>query len=90
MNDKVIGILMILFSVAITAFMLVWTLILPIIDPNFLFKAYIAVAVVVFLAIFVVMLLMAWIGLTLIKTKPPEIDLEETEGTEEEKTEGGE
>ncbi|MHA1687049.1 MAG: hypothetical protein ACTSYD_11720 [Candidatus Heimdallarchaeaceae archaeon] len=79
MNDKIIGIGMLLSSLGITAFMFVWTLLLPILDPTFLYKAYIAVAVVIFIAVLVIMMLTAWIGWTLLKTRAPDTILEEIE-----------
>jgi len=87
MSDKVIGFLMVLGSLAVVAFLLIWTIIMPFLDPNFLFKAYIALAIIVFLAVFAAMIIVAWIGVTLIKTSPPEEildELEENKETEEE------
>ena len=87
MNDKIIGIGMLLLSLGVTVFMFVWTLLLPILDPTFLYNAYLAVAVVMFIAVFIVMMLLAWIGWTLLKTRAPEAILEEIEEQSQDATE---
>ena len=84
MKEKTIGFIMILASLGIIVFMLVWTIILPIINQEFIFQAYMAIAIVVFIAVFIVMILVAWIGLTLLKTRAPDVFLEETTETNEE------
>ena len=84
MKEKTIGFMMILASFGVIVFMLVWTIIIPIINQDFIFQAYIAIAIVVFIAIFIVMILVAWIGLTLLKTRAPDVFLEETTETHEE------
>ncbi len=84
MKEKTIGFMMVLASLGIIVFMLVWTIILPIIDQELIFQAYIAIAIVVFIAVFIVMILIAWIGLTLLKTRAPEVFLEETTETNKE------
>ena len=84
MKEKTIGFMMILASFGVIVFMLVWTIILPIINPEFIFQAYLAIAIVVFIAVFIVMILVAWIGLTLLKTRAPDVFLEETTETHKE------
>lgn len=84
MKEKTIGFMMILASFGVIVFMLVWTIILPIINPEFILQAYLAIAIVVFIAVFIVMILVAWIGLTLLKTRAPDVFLEETTGTRKE------
>ena len=82
MNDKIIGIAMIICSFAVTVFMFVWTILFPIIKgEEFLLQAYLAIAIVIFISIFILMLLTAWIGWTFLKTRAPKEGMlqEETE-----------
>jgi len=90
MSDKVIGTIMVLGALGTISFLLVWTIIMPLLDHDFIFKAYIALAIVVFLAVAAVMLIVAWIGITLIKTKPAEDILQEIEREEEKEEEKSE
>jgi hypothetical protein len=72
MNDKLIGLVMIFGSFGVIAFMLVWTILFPILKgEEFLLKAYLAVAIVIFISVFILMLLTAWIGWTFLKTRAP-------------------
>ena len=82
MNDKIIGLAMIICSFTVTVFMFVWTILFPIIKgEEFLLQAYLAIAIVIFISIFILMLLTAWIGWTFLKTRAPKEGMlqEETE-----------
>ena len=77
MNDKIVGAVMIISSLGVMIFMLIWTIILPILDEQFLFKAYMAVAIVIFVAIFVLTMLTVWIGFNFLKNRAPKEDISE-------------
>ena len=72
MNDKLIGFIMIFGSFGVIVFMFVWTILFPLIKgEEFLLKAYLAIAIVIFILLFILMLLTAWIGWTFLKTRAP-------------------
>lgn len=77
MNDKFVGIIMIVGSLSVMVFMFIWTILLPILDNDFLFQAYMAVAIVLFIAIFILTLLTIWIGFNFLKNRAPKEDLSE-------------
>ncbi|MHA2357331.1 MAG: hypothetical protein ACXABK_00995 [Candidatus Heimdallarchaeaceae archaeon] len=72
MKDKIVGLFMLLSSIGVIVFMFVWTILLPIIyKEEFLFEAYLAIAIVIFIALFILMLLTGWIGWNFMKTRAP-------------------
>lgn len=77
MNDKFVGVVMIISSLGVMVFMFVWTIILPILDEQFLFKAYMAIAIILFIAIFVLTMLTIWIGFNFLKNRVPKEDISE-------------
>lgn len=77
MNDKFVGVVMIISSLGVMVFMLIWTIILPLLDEQFMFKAYMAIAIVVFIAIFVLTMLTVWIGFNFLKNRAPKEDISE-------------
>ena len=74
---------MLLSSIGIIVFMFIWTILFPIIKEDFLFEAYLAVAIVIFVALFILMLLTGWIGWTFMKTRAPKEGMLEEEIQEE-------
>jgi len=83
MNDKITGLVMIFGSFGVIVFMFIWTILFPILEGEVRLRAYLALAIVVFIAIFVFMLLTAWIGWNFLKTRAPKEDvLEETQKEE--------
>lgn len=83
MNDKITGIVMIFGSLGVIVFMFIWTILFPILEGKVRLRAYLALAIVVFIAIFAFMLLTAWIGWNFLKTRAPKEDvLEETQKEE--------
>ncbi len=89
MSDKIIGFLMMLCSLVVIAAMFVLTILLPYLDFTEYYQyGYWTLAIVIFLAIVLAMLLVFWIGLTLLKTRAPEVIVDdEEEEQSEEKTE---
>jgi len=83
MKDKIIGLFMLLSSIGIIVFMFIWTILFPIIKEDFLFKAYLAIAIVIFIVLFVLMLLTGWIGWTFMKTRAPKEGILEEETSDE-------
>jgi len=77
MNDKFVGVVMIISSLGVMVFMFVWTIILPILDEQFLFEAYMAIAIILFIAIFVLTMLTVWIGFNFLKNRVPKEDISE-------------
>ncbi len=77
MNDKFVGVVMIISSLGVMVFMFIWTILLPILDEQFLFQAYMAVAIVLFIAIFVLTMLTVWIGFNFLKNRAPKEDISE-------------
>ena len=77
MNDKFVGVVMIISSLGVMVFMLIWTIVLPLLDEQFMFKAYMAIAIVVFIAIFVLTMLTVWIGFNFLKNRAPKEDISE-------------
>ena len=82
MNDKFVGIIMIVGSLGLMVFIFVWTILLPILDAQFLFQAYMAVAIVLFIAIFILTMLTIWIGFNFLKNRAPKEDLFEEQNNE--------
>ncbi|MHA1260000.1 MAG: hypothetical protein ACTSSG_02385 [Candidatus Heimdallarchaeaceae archaeon] len=87
MRDKAIGFLLLLSSFSVIAFVFVWTILLPVLKgEDFLFKAYIVVAILVFIAILVLMLLTSWVGWSFLKTRAPkELNINKIDITNENK-----
>lgn len=81
MRDKLIGITLLICSLGITAFMFLWTILFPILrGEEFLFEAYLAIAIIIFIAIFIMMLLVSWVGWNFLKSRAPkEIVIDELE-----------
>ena len=79
MNDKFVGVVMIISSLGLMVFMFIWTILLPILDQEFLFKAYMAIAIVLFIAIFILTMLTVWIGFNFLKNRAPKDDILEEE-----------
>jgi membrane protein implicated in regulation of membrane protease activity len=77
MNDKFVGVVMIISSLGVMVFMFIWTIILPLLDEQFLFKAYMAIAIVLFIAIFILTMLTVWIGFNFLKNRAPKEDISE-------------
>lgn len=88
-NDKIIGFLMVLVSLAVIATEVYYLLVAPLkVTTGFETTAtFWALSIPVLLATTGLFLIVAWIGLTLIKTPPPEEwsfeELDETEKTAE-------
>ena len=84
MNDKIIGLIMIFGSLGVIVFMFIWTILFPILEGEVQLRAYLTLAIIVFIVLFVFMLLTAWIGWNFLKTRAPkegvleEIDEERT------------
>ncbi|MHA1302292.1 MAG: hypothetical protein ACTSQE_04460 [Candidatus Heimdallarchaeaceae archaeon] len=85
-SDKIIGSIMMVFSLAVMVATVLFTLVLPIIDENYAEIGYFVMAGIISLAVIIVMLLLAWIGWTLFKTKAPEIELDDLEEADESET----
>ncbi len=84
-SEKIIGFLMIVFSLAIMAATVAFSLVLPILDYGTYSQiGYFVTAGIVSFVIVVAMLLITWIGWTLLRTKVAEIDLDEDEDNKEE------
>ncbi|MBY8999930.1 MAG: hypothetical protein KGD64_03360 [Candidatus Heimdallarchaeota archaeon] len=81
MNDKFVGVVMIISSLGVMVFMFIWTILLPLLDEQFLFKAYMVVAIVLFITITVLAMLTIWIGFNFLKNRAPKEDILE-EGIE--------
>ncbi|MHA1419612.1 MAG: hypothetical protein ACTSVO_07335 [Candidatus Heimdallarchaeaceae archaeon] len=79
MNDKFVGVVMIISSLGVMIFMFIWTILLPILDEQFMFKAYMAIAIVLFIAISGLTMLTVWIGLNFLKNRAPKEDISEQE-----------
>ncbi len=77
MNDKFVGVVMIIGSLGVMVFMFIWTIILPLLDEEFLFEAYMAIAIVLFITIFVLTMLTVWIGFNFLKNRAPKEDISE-------------
>ena len=72
MKDKLIGLVMIFGSLSILVFMLLWTIIFPIIwQENFFFKAYLGLAITFFIIIFIALVFIMWVGWVFLKTRAP-------------------
>ncbi|MCG3215742.1 MAG: hypothetical protein KAS63_03435 [Candidatus Heimdallarchaeota archaeon] len=84
MNDKMIGLVMIFGSLGVIGFIFVWTILLPIIEGEVTLKAYLALAIVVFIAILAFMLLTTWIGWNFLRTRAPKEDVLEEKNEESE------
>lgn len=89
-KDKFIGSMLILFAIGVIGVTILFSIVFPAIDFNTYYViGYFVLAGIISLAIFVVMLLLAWIGWTLVMTpNPEEIDLEDFD--EDEKDEADE
>ena len=74
-SDKILGFFMILVSFVIIGGTVVCTIVLPIMGYNMI--GYYFVAGIITLAVIAIMLLVAWIGWNLLKTRAPEIVLED-------------
>ncbi|UJG39813.1 MAG: hypothetical protein K9W45_08085 [Candidatus Heimdallarchaeum aukensis] len=93
-KDKIIGLFLILFSIAVIGATIVLTIVLPAIDfDTYQIIGYYVIAGIISFAILVIMLLLAWIGWTLIITPAPEeidfedLDEEENESSKDEEKE---
>ncbi len=71
MNDKIIGLVMIIGSLSILGFLFYWTILMPILDINRLFDAYLGLAIVFFIIAFIVLVFLTWIGWIFLKTRAP-------------------
>ena len=85
-KDKIIGLLLIFFSIAVIGATIVLTIVLPAIDfDTYQIVGYYVAAGIISFAILIIMLLLAWIGWTLIITPTPEeIDFEDLDDEENE------
>jgi len=83
MNDKITGLVMIFGSLGVIVFMFIWTILFPILEGEVRLRAYLALAIVVFIVILAFMLLTAWIGLNFLKTRAPKEDVLEEADKEE-------
>jgi hypothetical protein len=88
-NDKIIGAIMALVSIAIIVVEFYYLIFIPLRTDSdgFLGTAvYWALALPIFIAVLGVLLITTWIGITLIRTPPPEAwdfeDLEDEESSE--------
>lgn len=71
MNDKMIGLVMIIGSLSILGFLFYWTILMPILQPDRLFEAYLGFAIVFFVIAFIVLIFLTWIGWIFLKTRAP-------------------
>lgn len=71
MNDKIIGLIMIIGSLSILGFLFVWTILMPILWSDRLFEAYLGLAIVFFIIAFIVLVFITWIGWVFLKTRAP-------------------
>jgi hypothetical protein len=71
MNDKIIGLVMIISSLSIIGFLLYWTIIMPIIWKDRRFDAYIGLAITVFVIVATALLFIAWVGRIFLKNRAP-------------------
>lgn len=71
MNDKIIGLVMIIGSLSILGFLFYWTILMPILDINRLYDAYLGLAIVFFVIAFIVLVFLIWIGWIFLKTRAP-------------------
>ena len=71
MNDKIIGLIMIFGSLSILGFLFYWTILMPIIDINRFFDAYLGLAIVFFVIAFIVLVFITWIGWLFLKSRAP-------------------
>ena len=92
MNDKIIGIVMIVGSLSILGFLFYWTILMPILWPDTLtlFRAYLGLAIVFFVIAFIVLVFLMWIGWIFLKTRAPkegmlEAKIEQNKNSEKQK-----
>ena len=79
-SDKLLGFLMIIFSFAILGTTITFLLILPSVDyEQFAIVGYFVMAGIISFAVLVITMIVAWIGFTFLKTKTPEIILDDVE-----------
>jgi hypothetical protein len=71
MNDKVIGLVMIIGSISLLGFLFYWTILMPILWPDRLPEAYLGLAIVIFVIAFIVLIFLTWIGWIFLKTRAP-------------------
>ncbi len=71
MNDKIIGLVMIVGSLSILGFLFYWTILMPILWPERLFDAYLGLAIVFFIIAFIVLIFLTWVGWIFLKTRAP-------------------
>ncbi|MCE7741181.1 MAG: hypothetical protein GOP50_01865 [Candidatus Heimdallarchaeota archaeon] len=71
MNDKIIGLVMIVGSLSILGFLFYWTILMPILWPERIFDAYLGLAIVFFVIAFIVLIFLTWIGWIFLKTRAP-------------------
>ena len=71
MNDKIIGLVMIIGSLSILGFLFYWTILMPILWPERLFDAYLGLAIVFFIIAFIVLIFLTWVGWIFLKTRAP-------------------
>lgn len=71
MNDKIIGLIMIVGSLSILGFLFYWTILMPILWPERIFDAYLGLAIVFFVIAFIVLIFLTWIGWIFLKTRAP-------------------
>jgi membrane protein implicated in regulation of membrane protease activity len=71
MNDKIIGLVMIFGSLSLLGFLFYWTILMPILDINRLYDAYLGLAIVFFVIAFIVLVFLIWIGWIFLKTRAP-------------------
>ncbi len=71
MNDKIIGLVMIFGSLSILGFLFYWTILMPVLDIERFFDAYLGLATVFFIIAFIVLIFLTWIGWIFLKTRAP-------------------
>jgi uncharacterized membrane protein len=71
MNDKIIGLVMIVGSLSILGFLFYWTILMPILWPERIFDAYLGLAIVFFVIAFIILVFLIWIGWIFLKTRAP-------------------
>ena len=71
MNDKIIGLVMMVGSLSILGFLFYWTILMPVLWPERLFDAYLGLAIVFFVIAFIVLIFLTWIGWIFLKTRAP-------------------
>ncbi|MHA1198266.1 MAG: hypothetical protein ACTSQF_02845 [Candidatus Heimdallarchaeaceae archaeon] len=87
MNDKIIGLVMIVGSLSILGFLFYWTILMPVLWRERFFDAYLGLAIVFFVIAFIVLIFLTWIGWIFLKTRAPkegmlEAKIEQNKNTE--------